>query len=107
MQVVRMGPILNVTQQQMLNLNFSPREIKNALWSIPIEKSSGLDCYNNGFYKAAWAIIGPDIIKAIQIYFETGETHKAWAVIAVTFILKGPNANTRGDFRHISLSYHL
>ena len=38
MNVIHNGPVLNQDQQNMLDLNFTPDEIKDAIWSIPEDK---------------------------------------------------------------------
>ena len=38
---------------------------KDAMWSIPEDKASGLNGLNSGFYKAAWDIVGADVVRAI------------------------------------------
>lgn len=37
--IVQQGPVLSYQQGLLLDLTFSPEEIKSALWSIPHEKA--------------------------------------------------------------------
>ena len=53
MDIIKEGPSMNDHHRQLLNLQLSYDEIKQAMWSIPDNKALGLDGYNSGFYKAA------------------------------------------------------
>ena len=61
----------------LLDLKFTPDEIKHVLWSILDNKAPGLDGYNSGFYKASSEVLGDDIIKAITQFFENGKMLKS------------------------------
>lgn len=77
MEIINEGPSLNEQHKHLLNLHFTHNEIKEAMWSIPENKAPGLDGYNRGFYKATREIVGDDIVKAIQNFFDTGTLLKA------------------------------
>ena len=49
LDIVRSGPIMSNTQRDLLNLSFTKAGIKEALWSIPDDKSPGLDGFNSKF----------------------------------------------------------
>ncbi|KAK4382260.1 hypothetical protein Sango_2889900 [Sesamum angolense] len=51
-------------------------EIKDAFFDIAEDKAPGPDGYSSGFYKAAWPVIGEEIIKAILEFFTTGRLLK-------------------------------
>ncbi|XP_062093654.1 uncharacterized protein LOC133799673 [Humulus lupulus] len=55
---IAMGPKLSVDHQLMLLKPFSYKEIRNALFGIPITKSPGPDGFGSGFFKAVWQDIG-------------------------------------------------
>ncbi|XP_057520771.1 uncharacterized protein LOC130801031 [Amaranthus tricolor] len=57
------------------------------MWSIPEDKALGLDGFNSGFYKAAWKIVGTDVVKAVQD-FANGTLLKSWNTTAITLIPK-------------------
>lgn len=69
MNVINNGPVLSSDQQNLLDLNFTPGEIKEAMWSIPEDKAPGLDGFNSGIYKAAWEIVGTNVVKAVEDSF--------------------------------------
>ena len=64
------GPILSPPHHQLLDLQFSPEEIKHALWNIPDDKAPGLDGFNSKFYKVVWEVLGDDIIKAVNQFLK-------------------------------------
>ncbi|KAK4383983.1 hypothetical protein Sango_3101900 [Sesamum angolense] len=51
-------------------------EIKGAFFDISEDKAPGSDGYSSGFYKAAWPVIGEEMIKAIPEFFTTGRLLK-------------------------------
>ena len=69
---------------------------------IPDDKALGLNGYNSGFFKAAWDIVGEDIVQAVQNFFNIGVLLNAWNVTAITLIPKSVCPNDLGDFRPIS-----
>ena len=77
MNVIHSGPGFNQDQQYLLDVNFTPDEIEDAMWSIPKDKAPGLDGFNSGFYRSAWEIV-------------------------ITLIPKVANPNTPGDYHPIS-----
>ena len=101
-EIINEGPTLNDHHRSTLNLKFFYEQIKAAMWSIQDDKARGLDGYNSGFFKAAWDVVGNDVVKAIQNFFETGILLKAWNVTAITLIPKIACPNDPGDFRPIS-----
>ncbi|KAK4384534.1 putative ribonuclease H protein [Sesamum angolense] len=44
-------------------------EIKDAFFDIAEDKAPGPDGYSSGFYKAAWPVIGDEVVKAILEFF--------------------------------------
>ena len=102
MDIINEGPSLNAHRTQLLNIHFTYDEIKNGMWSIPKSKAPGLDGYNSSFYKAAWEIVGNDIVEAIQHFFDTSVLLKTWNVTAITLISKTARPNDPGDFSPMS-----
>ncbi|KAJ8426159.1 hypothetical protein Cgig2_032641 [Carnegiea gigantea] len=66
MQVIQLGLTFNCDHHIGLCKQFSSKDIKDALFSIPSFKSPGPDGYNSGFFKATWGKIGLMICSAIQ-----------------------------------------
>ena len=69
MHVINMGSSLSDEHKNLLSLQFTAKEIRDAIWSIPVDKSSGLDGFSSGFYKAAWPMVGDDVVNAVQSFF--------------------------------------
>lgn len=72
MNIIKEGPSLSHYHKNILNLQFTHEEIKEAMWSFNDYKAPGLDGYNSGLYKLAWDIVGNDIVEVIQGFFDTG-----------------------------------
>ena len=53
-EVIYMGAVLSKEQQLDLCKNFTAKDIKEAIFSIPNTKSPGLDGWGSGFLKKAW-----------------------------------------------------
>lgn len=104
---VYQGPLLSSHHHQLLNLTFTPAEIKHALWSIPEDKAPGLDGYNSGFYKATWEILGDDVVRAVSQFLETSKMLKSWNNTTITLITKISNPMHPRDFRPISCCHVL
>ncbi|KAL2937780.1 hypothetical protein RDABS01_021229 [Bienertia sinuspersici] len=71
-EIVGMGKTLNDQHRRLLDCNFTDKEIKEAMFSIPSNKAPGLDGYNSHFFKATWNITGGDICQAVRDFFKTG-----------------------------------
>ncbi|KAK4384178.1 putative ribonuclease H protein [Sesamum angolense] len=67
-----------VTPAECLELVQQPtlEEVKDAFFDIAEDKASGPDGYSSGFYKAAWPVIGEEVVKAILEFFTTGRLLK-------------------------------
>ncbi|KAK4384464.1 putative ribonuclease H protein [Sesamum angolense] len=51
-------------------------EVKDAFFDIAEDKAPGPDGYSSGFYKAAWPVIGDEVVNAILEFFTTGRLLK-------------------------------
>ncbi|KAK4383990.1 hypothetical protein Sango_3101200 [Sesamum angolense] len=67
-----------VTPAECLALVQRPtrEEVKDAFFDIAEDKAPGPDGYSSGFYKAAWPVIGEEVVKAILEFFTTGRLLK-------------------------------
>ncbi|KAL0295171.1 UNVERIFIED_CONTAM: hypothetical protein Sradi_6848600 [Sesamum radiatum] len=64
--------VLTQEESQALVQSVTREEIKDAFFDIAEDKAPGPDGYSSGFYKAAWPVIGEEMIKAILEFFTTG-----------------------------------
>ena len=102
LDISRNSHILTDAQRGLLNLLFSREEVKVAMWSISEDKAPGLNGFNSKFYKAAWKIMGDDIVAAINQFFCSGKVARSWNTTTITLIPKVKYPSHSGDFRPIS-----
>ena len=77
-------------------------EIKSLMFSIGNDKAPGLDGYTALFFKSAWPIVGEDVTKAVQFFFQTNTLYTAFNATIVALVPKYNNPNIMRDFRPIS-----
>ncbi|XP_062103697.1 uncharacterized protein LOC133814800 [Humulus lupulus] len=102
LQTIQMGPRLSFDQQVKLLKPFSKKEIREALFSIPITKSPGLDGYGSGFFKAVWQDIGEEISTTILQCFETGSFPHDLHETTLSLIPKVACSSKAVDYRPIA-----
>lgn len=73
MDITRHGPIVSNFQRDLFHLFFSKEEVKEAIWSIPDDKSPSLDGFNSAFYKSFIGYVGDDIVQAINQFCSNGK----------------------------------
>lgn len=87
----------------MLLLNpVSSQEVKEAIFSIKDSKSPGPNGYGSGFFKKAWPVVGEEITKAVQEFFDKGLILKQINATLMSLIPKKDDANKESDFRPIA-----
>ncbi|KAL2224157.1 UNVERIFIED_CONTAM: putative mitochondrial protein [Sesamum indicum] len=59
-----------------LFLPFSPEDVKQAIFDIAEDKAPGPDGFSSGFFKAAWAVVGTEVTRAVLDFFTTGKLLK-------------------------------
>ncbi|XP_074293681.1 uncharacterized protein LOC141620810 [Silene latifolia] len=77
-------------------------EINSALFSIHSSKSSSIDGFSSGFFKAAWNIIADDFCLVVLDFFKTNFMPKQANVTLISLIPKKKIVNSVKDFRPIS-----
>jgi len=102
MQVIHLGPTLNFEDQIGLCKQFSNKDVKDALFSIPNFKSPGPNGYNSGFFKASWGTIGPMISLTVHEFFHTRVMPKYISATKLVVLPKVPYPQAATDFRPIS-----
>ncbi|KAL2899643.1 hypothetical protein RDABS01_024725 [Bienertia sinuspersici] len=101
-EVVHLGAILTEQHKQLLNYDFTDKEIKQAMFSIPSNKTPGLDGYNSQFFKTAWPIVGKDIIQAVRDFFNNGKLLKEVSITTLTMVPKVQTPSTVSEYRPIA-----
>ena len=65
-------------------------------------KAPGPNGYIALFFKSAWSIVGEDVTKAVQFFFQTNILYIAFNATIVALVPKCSNPNNMRDFRPIS-----
>ncbi|KAL2240816.1 UNVERIFIED_CONTAM: hypothetical protein Sindi_0722800 [Sesamum indicum] len=94
--------ILSEDEASHLVLPFSPNEVKQAVFDIAEDKAPGPDGYSSGFFKAAWSVVGEEVIRAVLDFFNTGKLLKQVNSTLLALIPKVHAPMSVGDFRPIS-----
>ncbi|XP_074298721.1 uncharacterized protein LOC141629646 [Silene latifolia] len=66
----------NVCSEEHVDILSKPvtfEEVKQVVFSIPIDKAPGPDGFSSGFFRDAWSVIGQDVFEAIKEFFVTGQ----------------------------------
>ena len=77
-------------------------EIKKAMFSIDENKAPGPDGLSSLFFKAAWSIIGSDVVEAVTSFFKSGRLLREINCTVIALVPKVPNPETMNDYRPIS-----
>ncbi|KAL8110069.1 hypothetical protein AgCh_025974 [Apium graveolens] len=93
---------ISENQARSLIVKVSDMDILNTLKSMKKNKSPGPDGFNVNFFLAAWDIVGPDFLKAVHFFFETGTMPHYINSTAISLIPKCSNPSQMSDFRPIS-----
>ncbi|KAJ9536687.1 hypothetical protein OSB04_un000160 [Centaurea solstitialis] len=77
-------------------------EIQDAMFQIGKDKAPGSDGFSSQFFKAAWEVVGRDVMVAIHNFFYRGHLAKELNHTLICLLPKKPNASSVSDFRPIS-----
>ncbi|KAL2251924.1 UNVERIFIED_CONTAM: Retrovirus-related Pol polyprotein from type-1 retrotransposable element R2 [Sesamum indicum] len=86
---------------------FTPDDVKQAVFDIAEDKAPGPDGYSSGFFKAAWPVVGQEVIKAVLDFFSTGKLLKQVNSIILALIPKGAFIPGRSIGDNILLAQEL
>lgn len=101
------GEVAAVSEEinQKLVRTVTKEEVKEALFSIYPTKAPRTDGMTRAFFQQYWEIIGDQVTKEIQGFFEKGQMPKEWNYTQISLILKIVNASKMAYLRPISLCY--
>lgn len=100
--VIEEGLVLNIDQQLALLTKVIDDMVKQALWSIPKDKSPGPDGFESGFFKAAWSVVGRDVFRAVHNFFCRGNLLKELNATHLVLHIKTNHLVTTEDYRPIA-----
>jgi len=72
-----MGTWRPMQEYEILDAPVTPEQIKRAMFSIPGNKSPGLESYNSLFFKKTWEITGDLVTSSSSWFFLYGEDAEA------------------------------
>ncbi|KAL4302951.1 hypothetical protein GQ457_10G005050 [Hibiscus cannabinus] len=83
-----LGVELTSVLQDSLNAPVSHKEIKDVLFSMNGNKAPGPDGFSARFFQAAWNIVGPDFLRAVQFFFATSSLPDSLNSTIITLVPK-------------------
>ncbi|XP_062100649.1 uncharacterized protein LOC133806576 [Humulus lupulus] len=101
-KVVQDGKVITAQQAEFLLENYTDKEVKVALFSIPDEKAPGPDGYSSTFFKQTWDITGKDLIEAVLSFLHTCKLLKELNTTTVTLVPKVKCPQNVSDYRPIA-----
>ncbi|KAJ9536539.1 hypothetical protein OSB04_un000291 [Centaurea solstitialis] len=93
---------LSLTDANHMIRPIQDMEIKDAIFQIGNDKAPGSDGFSAKFFKAAWEVIGPDVLLAIHNFFYRGRLAKELNHTLLCLLPKTVNATAVTDFRPIA-----
>lgn len=78
------------------------KEIKEIIFSMPLNKASGPDGYTVEFFKTAWPVVGKDLVTAVQSFFLYGFMPKGINGTILSLVPKVTNPESMKDYRPIA-----
>ncbi|KAL2231163.1 UNVERIFIED_CONTAM: hypothetical protein Sindi_1710700 [Sesamum indicum] len=94
----------NGEEVAFLTTPFSGEDVKNAVFDITEDKAPGPDGYFSGFYKAAWPVVGEQVMKAVLDFFAMGRILKQINSTIVALIPNVHSPMSVADYRPIHVA---
>lgn len=93
-----------LTNDEALDMvrSVSESEIKNAMFDIDGAKAPGPDGFTSRFYRSAWSIVGKDVCRAIQEFFDNGKLLGEVNATLISLVPKMATPDKVSDFRPIA-----
>jgi hypothetical protein len=92
-----------VEKASLLEKKITEEEIRRTLFSMKANKAPSPDGFSANFFKAAWSMVGSDVVVAIKgFFFLSGLLLKEVNATIITLIPKMINPSSMGDFRPIA-----
>lgn len=94
--------VISFQEAQTMLLLPSGEEISRVLLRLNPNKAPGPDGLTSGFYKAAWDIVGSEVVASIIQFFTSSYLPTAANATILTLVPKRPGASLITEFRPIS-----
>ncbi|XP_018479302.1 uncharacterized protein LOC108850231 [Raphanus sativus] len=96
-------PCITKEQNEKLIMMPQAKEIKEATFAIHADKAPGPDGFSASFFQSNWEVVGPAVVKEIQIFFASGILAPSINKTHVRLIPKISGAQRVEDYRPIAL----
>ena len=90
---------------QIINAEFTRDDVKRVMFSIPNDKTLGVDGFNSKFFKHFWEVIEEKVTNAVVDFFKTGRLLKVINVSTLTMGSKVKCSDTIADFKPIAFFF--
>ncbi|XP_042964017.1 uncharacterized protein LOC122298309 [Carya illinoinensis] len=97
------SPVITTDENMRLCITPSIDDIKDALFSIPIDSSPGLDGFGSGFFRFCWEIVKEDLLEAVSEFFQHQLLPRYYSASFIVLIPKVDSPTGFDKFRPISL----
>ncbi|GAV92722.1 Exo_endo_phos domain-containing protein [Cephalotus follicularis] len=84
-------------QKTMMSRGFKDNEIRGAFWGLNPDKAPGPDGFNGHFFRAAWDIVGKEMIAACRFLFDHPYMPKGLNATIIALVPKSKNASRISD----------
>lgn len=94
--------VFSEENEKLMQLS-SIQEVKNSLFSIPIDSSPSLDGFRSDFYQSYWDIVEEDVVEAVREFFCASPMPQFYLASCIVFIPNVSKLSGFDKFRPISL----
>lgn len=98
-----LSPCVSPEINEELIKDSTPSEIREAIFTIHPDKAPGPDGFSASFFQANWEVVGPEVVREIQLFFASGQLRPSQNVTHVRLIPKIIGAKRVSDYRPIAL----
>lgn len=95
--------VISRDQNEILFLEVTEEEVKQALFQMHPEKSSGPDGMTPAFYQKHWSIVGRDVVELVRSFFHNGQIPVGLNDTNIMLIPKKKSPTEMGELCPISL----
>ncbi|WMV46809.1 hypothetical protein MTR67_040194 [Solanum verrucosum] len=96
------GHMLTIPQQLELIRSYVEKKVKQAMFSIDVNKSLGPNGYGSGFFRDDWSVVGEGVIQAVLEFLESGKLLRQINATIIALIPKIAVPEYASQFRPIS-----